>query len=91
MEQLARYNKHSVSAFCDALIFLQEEEQQSHAQRTVWAALPAQQGRRLSSDDALRVRRRNDEMFRRRLSCSNTAIERAARQEARSRQLAQQV
>ena len=76
-----------------ALLSLQEAgaEDQSPARMTACAALIARQGRRVTADDVLRVRRRNDEMLRRRVSCSDAAAERAALQEARFRRLAQQV
>ncbi len=83
--------QHGLVACSDALIFVQEEEEQSLAQRIAWAASTAQQGIRPTTDDVLRVRRRNDEMLRRRVSRSNAAVERAAQQATRFRQLAQQV
>lgn len=68
-------------------LHMQEERSNEAAQD----ASPSVGGRRLSPDDALRVRRRNHELLMRRRSCADAAAEREAAQRAHMERLAQQV
>ena len=76
---------------CACLTYALIRPQEEHRSKTGQDASPATRHRRLSEADVFRVRRRNDEMLRRRRSCADATAERAAAQRARMRRLTEQV